>query len=81
MKVVHRRCALLLSLFVLTAPAPAGDRVAQRYESSSLAPEMRVVIDEVIGDASVISLSESSHFLKEFHKFGVEASATRAVGP
>ena len=73
MKVVHRRCALLLSLFVLTAPAPASDSVAQRYESSSLAPEMRVVIDEVIGDASVISLSESSHFLEEFHKFGVEA--------
>lgn len=73
MKGVHRRCALLLSPFLLTALAIAQDSVAQRYEPSSLAPEMRVVIDEVIGDASVISLSESSHFLEEFHKFGVEA--------
>ena len=73
MKAVHRRFALLFSSFVLTAPALAGDSVAERCEPSTLSPEMRVVIDEVIGDASVISLSESSHFLEEFHKFGVEA--------
>ena len=73
MKAVHRRCAVLLSAFALAALAPAGDSVAQRCEPSSLAPEMRVVIDEVIGDASVISLAESSHFLEEFHRFGVEA--------
>ena len=70
---VRRRIAALLFAMVLTASGLARNSIAQQPGPSSLEPDMRTVIDEVIGDASIISLAESSHFLEEFHKFGVEA--------
>ncbi len=62
------------SFLIFLLASAFGCAIASDAPSPSTLPEeMRVVIDDVIGDASVISLAESSHFLDEFHRFGVEA--------